>query len=147
MFDVGWVEMVVVIVVMIIVIGPKDLPVVLHTMGKWIAHVRAMARSFQDSIEEMAEEAGLDEMRDDVRSIRDFSLEDEVEKSIDPEGELKKQISGDSAKAVEHHDGGAGAEAGETEEQGEAEDRGGADKKSAADAKRKRGVPSSGDKA
>ena len=53
MFDIGWVEMMIVVVVMIVVIGPKDLPVVLHTMGRWIARVRAMARGFQDSIEEM----------------------------------------------------------------------------------------------
>ena len=45
MFDIGWVEMMIVVVVMIVVIGPKDLPVVLHTMGRWIARVRAMARN------------------------------------------------------------------------------------------------------
>ena len=101
MFDIGWVEMMVVVVVMIIVIGPKDLPVVLHTMGRWIARVRAMARNFQDSIEELAEETGLDQMRDEVRSIRDFSIEDEIEKAIDPEGEMKEGIAGDPDKALE----------------------------------------------
>lgn len=101
MFDIGWVEMMVVVVVMIIVIGPKDLPVVLHTMGRWIARVRAMARNFQDGIEELAEESGLDQMRDEVRSIRDFSIEDEIEKAIDPEGEMKEGIAGDPAKALE----------------------------------------------
>ncbi len=101
MFDIGWVEMMIVVVVMIVVIGPKDLPVVLHTMGRWIARVRAMARSFQDSIEEMAEETGLDQMRDEVRSIRDFSIEDEIEKAIDPEGEMKEGIAGDPAKTLE----------------------------------------------
>jgi sec-independent protein translocase protein TatB len=101
MFDIGWVEMMIVVVVMIVVIGPKDLPVVLHTMGKWIAHVRAMARGFQDSIEEMAQESGLDQMREDVRSISDFSLEDEIEKAVDPEGELIEGISGNPAKAIE----------------------------------------------
>ena len=101
MFDIGWVEMMVVVVVMIIVIGPKDLPVVLHTMGRWIARVRAMARNFQDSIEELAEESGLDQMRDEVRSIGDFSIEDEIEKAIDPEGEMKEVIAGDPANALE----------------------------------------------
>ncbi len=107
MFDIGWVEMMIVVVVMIVVIGPKDLPVVLHTMGRWIARVRAMARSFQDSIEEMAEETGLDQVRDEVRSIRDFSLEDEIEKAIDPEGELKEGIAGDPARALESDEDGA----------------------------------------
>lgn len=93
MFDIGWVEMMVVIVVLIIVIGPRDLPMVLHTMGRWVARARAMARSFQDSIEDMARESGLDEMRDEVRSIRDFRLDEEVEKTIDPEGELKEGLA------------------------------------------------------
>jgi len=93
MFDIGWVEMVVIIIVMIVVIGPKDLPRVLHTIGQWVARARAMARSFQDSIEEMARDTGLDEMQREVRNIRDFSLEDEIEKSIDPEGELREGLS------------------------------------------------------
>ncbi|MDX1485269.1 MAG: Sec-independent protein translocase protein TatB [Alphaproteobacteria bacterium] len=98
MFDIGWVEMMVVVVVMIVVIGPKDLPVVLHTMGRWIARVRAMARGFQDSIEEMAEQSGLGDVRDEMRSIRDFSLEDEIEKTIDPEGELREGISAETKR-------------------------------------------------
>ena len=121
MFDIGWVEMMVVVVVMIVVIGPKDLPVVLHTMGRWIARVRAMARGFQDSIEEMAQETGLDQMRDEVRSIRDFSLEDEIEKAVDPEGTLSEGISGDPANsiegdkdAIEAEEKGEGKKAGET---------------------------------
>ncbi|MCH8917571.1 MAG: twin-arginine translocase subunit TatB [Alphaproteobacteria bacterium] len=107
MFDIGWVEMMVVAVVMIVVIGPKDLPVVLHTMGRWIARVRAMARNFQDSIEEIAEETGFDKMRDEVRSIGDFNIEDEIEKAIDPEGEVRQAISGDPAKALESAEDGA----------------------------------------
>jgi sec-independent protein translocase protein TatB len=110
MFDIGWVEMMIVVVVMIVVIGPKDLPVVLHTMGRWIARVRAMARGFQDSIEEMAEEAGLDQVRNEARSIRDFSLDDEIEKAIDPEGELNEAITGDPARVLESDEDSAGGD-------------------------------------
>ena len=92
MFDIGWVEMMVVVIVMVIVVGPKELPGLLRTIGRGIAQVRAMARTFQDSIEELAEETGLDEVRDEVRAIRDFRLEDEIEKTIDPDGELREGI-------------------------------------------------------
>ena len=92
MFDIGWVEMMVVVIVMVIVVGPKELPGLLRTIGRGIAQVRAMARTFQDSIEELAEETGLDEIRDEVRAIRDFRLEDEIEKTIDPDGELREGI-------------------------------------------------------
>jgi len=105
MFDIGWVEMMIVVVVMVVVIGPKDLPVVLHTMGKWIARVQAMARHFQDSIEEMAEESGLDRLRGEVQSIRDYSLEDEIIKVIDPEDEPAEKISVDPPKDVEFGEG------------------------------------------
>jgi Tat protein translocase TatB subunit len=88
MFDIGWIEMMVIVVVMIIVIGPKDLPRVLHTLGQWVSRAREMARGFQDSIEEMANEAGLDKVREKVGSMRDFDLKDSVEKAIDPKGEL-----------------------------------------------------------
>ena len=83
MFDIGWVEMMVVAIVMIVIIGPKELPVVLHTMGRWIARIRAMARNFQESIEEMAQESGLDEVRREVDTIKDYSLTEEIEHTID----------------------------------------------------------------
>ncbi len=110
MFDIGWVEMMVVIVVMIVVIGPKDLPVVLHTMGRWIARVRAMAREFQSGIEDLAQQAGIDDVRKEVDSIRDFSLEEEIEKTIDPEGELREGIGADTrAKERDKPETGTGA--------------------------------------
>lgn len=89
MFDIGWMEMMVIVIVMVIVIGPKDLPKVLYTAGQWVGRARAMARHFQDSLEEMARDAGADEMRDNVKRLRDFDLRHEVEKSIDPKGDLK----------------------------------------------------------
>jgi sec-independent protein translocase protein TatB len=98
MFDIAWVEMMVVAIVMVVVIGPKELPVVLRSIGQWIAQARAMARNFQDSIEELAEETGLDQVRDEVQAIRDFRLEDEIEKTIDPEGELRDGIESDIGK-------------------------------------------------
>ena len=51
-----------------------------------------MARNFQDSIEELAEESGLDKITDEVRSIRDFRLDEEIENTIDPGGELREGI-------------------------------------------------------
>lgn len=100
MFDIGWVEMMVVIVVMIVVIGPKDLPAVLHTMGQWIARVRAMAREFQSGIEDLADQAGLEDVRKEIDTIRDFSIKEEIEKTIDPKGELRQGIEADTPAMV-----------------------------------------------
>ncbi|MBT3792942.1 MAG: twin-arginine translocase subunit TatB [Rhodospirillales bacterium] len=96
MFDIGWVEMMVVIIVMVVVIGPKDLPGVLHTIGKWISQMRAMGRHFQENIEEMARDSGVDGVRDEMNALRDFRMDEEIEKAIDPKGELADGINADA---------------------------------------------------
>ena len=63
MFDIGWTEMMVIAVLAIIVIGPKDLPGMLRTIGKWTGRARALAREFQSSLDEVAREAELDEIK------------------------------------------------------------------------------------
>ena len=44
MFDIGWTEMMVVVLVLILVVGPKDLPKVVRTVGQWTAKARRMSR-------------------------------------------------------------------------------------------------------
>lgn len=93
MFDIGWSELLVIGVVALIVIGPKDLPKALSTMGKWVARARGMAREFQNSVDDMVRQAELDELREQVQKARSFNLTDELEKSIDPDGEVRKTLA------------------------------------------------------
>jgi sec-independent protein translocase protein TatB len=88
MLDIGWSEMLLIIVVMIIVIGPKDLPRALHTLGQWVGQVRRVARQFQDSIEQMAQESGIDDVRKEIEDVSNIDIEREMEKAVDPQGEL-----------------------------------------------------------
>lgn len=62
MFDVGFDEMLVIAVVAIVVIGPKDLPRALRTLGRWVAKVRRVSGHFRSGIETMIREAELEEM-------------------------------------------------------------------------------------
>ena len=62
MFDIGTSELLVIAVVALLVIGPKDLPRVLHMVGKWVAKARSMTNQFKSGLEEMAREAELEEM-------------------------------------------------------------------------------------
>lgn len=93
MFDIGWSELLVIGVVALIVIGPKDLPKALSTMGKWVARARAMAREFQNNVDDMVRQAELDELRQQVQKAREFNLTDELEKSIDPDGGVRKTLA------------------------------------------------------
>ena len=62
MFDIGWDEMLLTVIIAIIVIGPKDLPRALRTAGRWIAKVRRGSGHFRTGIETMIREAELEEM-------------------------------------------------------------------------------------
>jgi len=88
MFDLGWSELMVIAVIAIIVIGPKDLPKTLRTIGRWVGKARAVAREFQSSMEDLARESDLDELRKDLKSTTEFDIKNEIEKSIDPSGTL-----------------------------------------------------------
>ena len=62
MFGVDTSELLILAVLALIFIGPKDLPMALRTLGRWVAQVRSMARHFQSGVESMIREAELEEM-------------------------------------------------------------------------------------
>lgn len=84
MFDIGWSELLLIGVVALVVIGPKDLPKALATAGKWMARARAMAREFQNNVDDMIRQSELEELRKQVQQARSFNIQDELEKSINP---------------------------------------------------------------
>lgn len=69
MFDIGWMELLIIGIVALIVVGPKDLPRMFHTLGQFTAKARAMAREFSRSMEEAARESGVDQTARDLRSM------------------------------------------------------------------------------
>ncbi len=71
MLDIGWSELLVIGVVALIVVGPKDLPMMFRTLGRVTGRARAMAREFTQAMDRAADEAGVKEMRDDFRKISD----------------------------------------------------------------------------
>src|SRR4028118_1897730 len=62
MFDIAPTELLIVALVALVVIGPKDLPNVLRTVGQWVGRARGMARHFRSGIDTMIREAELEEM-------------------------------------------------------------------------------------
>ncbi|MCA9075456.1 MAG: twin-arginine translocase subunit TatB [Novosphingobium sp.] len=62
MFDIGATELLLIVIVAVIVIGPKDLPLAMRTAGRWIGKVRRVSGHFRSGIESMIREAELEEM-------------------------------------------------------------------------------------
>jgi sec-independent protein translocase protein TatB len=62
MFDVGYSELLLIAIVALVVIGPKDLPRVMRTVGHWVGRARDMARHFRAGVDTMMREAELEEM-------------------------------------------------------------------------------------
>ena len=85
MFDIGWSELVVIGVVALIAIGPKELPGALRTLGQWMGKMRRMAAEFQGQFQEAMREAEMAELKKQV---------DTLTSSFDPIETARKEIEG-----------------------------------------------------
>src|ERR1700747_910982 len=71
MFDIGWSELVVIAVVALIAIGPKELPAVLRTVGQYMGKIRRMASEFQGQFQEAMREAEMADLKKSIDAITD----------------------------------------------------------------------------
>ena len=71
MFDIGWSELVVIAVVALIAIGPKELPGVLRMVGQWVAKARRMATEFQGQFNEAMREADMADLKKSFDEVAD----------------------------------------------------------------------------
>jgi sec-independent protein translocase protein TatB len=79
--DVGATEYLVIAIVALIVVGPKDLPVLLRKLGQFLAKLRGMASEFRASFDEMARQSELDDLRKEVEAMRSGQLTDMAAKA------------------------------------------------------------------
>ncbi len=104
-FGLGATELMVIAVVALLVVGPKDLPRLLRTIGNVVAKVRGLAREFQGHLDEAMKETGIDEIKDNVTKMKEFSVAD-----LDEEfAELEKQFHETGKFDDDEKDGGKGS--------------------------------------
>jgi len=85
MFDIAWSELLVIIIVALVVVGPKDLPRLMRTAGQWAGRARAMADQFRRSFDDIARQSELDELRTEVNRLQQTAL-------IDPKAEIESAM-------------------------------------------------------
>ncbi len=100
--DIGWFELLVIASLAIIVVGPKDLPRLMRTLGQWMGKARAMAKEFQKSFDDIAREAELDELRQQVDALRKTNPVTEAQKILDPNSEIAAAASDLKAESTKH---------------------------------------------
>jgi sec-independent protein translocase protein TatB len=84
MFDIGWPEMLVVAIVLIVVVGPKDLPGMLRNFGRTTSKLRAMAGDFRKQFDEALKEAELDDVKGMVDDVRKLNPAADIRKAFSP---------------------------------------------------------------
>ena len=92
LLDFGWSEILLIGIVALVFIGPKDLPKAMRVAGYWVRKARTLSREFQGSIDQMIREAELDDMRQQLKKATEFDLDQEFHNTIDPTGSLREGL-------------------------------------------------------
>src|SRR5215470_16031166 len=121
LLDFGWSELMLIGIVALVVIGPKDLPKALRVAGFWVRKARTLSREFQSSVEQMVREAELDEVREQLKKASEIDIDKEFRQTVDPTGSLAESLKppalpnfSDPALPATDHDRPAAPEPAET---------------------------------
>ncbi len=89
MLDFSWSHILILLIVALVVVGPKDLPRLMRTAGQWTAKARGMANEFRKSFDDMARQSELDELRKEIEGLRNnrpfADIDRELNRSIIPD--------------------------------------------------------------
>ena len=101
MFDVGYSELLVIAIVMIVVVGPKDLPKMLRAFGKATSKFRQMSGDFKRQFDDALKEAELDDVKKTLDSVKKLDPRQQVKDVLNPFKEATSGIRDDLTKAVQ----------------------------------------------
>ena len=87
MFSFGWSEIALTVVIIVIVIGPKEIPNLLRQLGSFSKSIKKISREFKSSLYEISEEGDLKSVKNSIKDIHN------IKKDLDPTEEIKKELS------------------------------------------------------
>src|SRR5215471_14388034 len=103
MFDIAWSELLLIAVIALIFIGPKELPQVLHTLGRMTAKLRRSADDFRRQFEDTVREAGYEDLHKNIQEFRSLNpanqLKDSIARAINQDYTPKPVAPGTQAPA------------------------------------------------
>lgn len=102
MFDIGWSELLLIGVVALVAIGPKELPGAIYQLGRWVKQMRAMAREFQTHVDDLMHQAEVEELRKQAMKATDFDIETMAEKAVDPDRSLRTALAPEETGQAGH---------------------------------------------
>ncbi|WP_349958165.1 Sec-independent protein translocase protein TatB [Rhizobium sp. ZPR3] len=100
MFDIGWSELVIIAVVALVVIGPKELPSTLRTIGKMTARARKVAGEFRAQFDEAMREADLDDVRQTIADAQKLNPVNSLREAMNPLRDMGNEIKADLQRAA-----------------------------------------------
>ena len=99
MFDLGWSEILVIAIVMVVVVGPKDLPRMLRTFGKTTRKMRSMATDFRRQFDDALADADLDDVRSTISDVRKLNPANSIKDALNPLREAGESVKRDIDQA------------------------------------------------
>ena len=113
MFDIGASELLIIVIVAVLVIGPKDMPLAMRTAGRWIGKMRKISGHFRAGLDAMVREAEMEDMEKKWKAQNEKIMREHPEGAVEmePTGALPAPKAAVEEKPLEPDAGGAGAEA------------------------------------
>ena len=96
MFDFAWSELLIIIVIAIVVVGPKDLPRMMRVLGRLVGRARAIAGEFRLGLDQLARESELDDLKKQGEDLSKMKPGKFMEDMIDPNGDLRRKMDPNS---------------------------------------------------
>jgi sec-independent protein translocase protein TatB len=100
MLDIGWTELLVIGIILIVVVGPKDLPPMLRAFGKMTANLRKMAGEFRSQFDEALRETEMDEVRKTIADAQKLNPSSALRDAINPLRQMGQDVRSDLEKST-----------------------------------------------